>query len=126
MFSFKDFVNRIPKVTSFKDFFKSVKTTDTLLSISDSRAAIATKVCKEIAIIKSTNTDVLPISNSDIKSFGEYVSQRVHSDDFLDELSANIGTPKDNESRDEFIDRAKDTMKNLLRAKLFKELGINS
>lgn len=126
MFSFKDFVNRIPKVTSFKDFFKSVKTTDILLSIGDSRAAIATKVCKEITIIKSTNTDVFPISNSDIKSFGEYVSQRIHSDDFLDELSANIGTPKDNESRDEFIDRAKDTMKNLLREKLFKELGINS
>jgi hypothetical protein len=61
-----------------------------------------------------------PPSNSDIEKFNEEISKITKSEDFIDDLSNNIGKPLPNESEDEFVNRAKQIMTNLLKNKLSK------
>lgn len=40
------------------------------------------------------------------------------NEDFITQLSEDIGEPKEAETEEEFVNRAKQTMKNLLKSKL--------
>lgn len=50
--------------------------------------------------------------------FSNQVTTLVASDEFMSQLSENIGEPKTEESEDEFVDRATETMRQLLKSKL--------
>lgn len=55
-----------------------------------------------------------------IEKFSHDVSVLAYSDEFLDELDSKIGMPLNNETEDEFVDRSKKIMKNLLLKKFKK------
>lgn len=97
-------------MSSFNDFFKTVNTIDN--SLITSRKEVATTISN--SLIGSL------FSNSEREKFAAKVSEFAHSDDFLNEVSDDIGLPKDNESEDEFVERAKSTMRTLLMKKLSK------
>jgi hypothetical protein len=50
--------------------------------------------------------------------FGERVAEITHSDNFIDELSREIGVPRADETEQGFVERAKEAMASLLRTKL--------
>lgn len=54
----------------------------------------------------------------DVEKFSTQVGDLVGSDEFVTELSAKIDVPLPNESEDDFVKRAKESMKQLMRAKL--------
>jgi len=66
----------------------------------------------------SANT--IRISTNDANKFSEKVTQLAYSEEFLNEFSNEIGLPKEGESEEEFVMRAKNKMKNLLKVKLEK------
>jgi hypothetical protein len=108
-------------VSDFKDFFKSAKTENNLLSKSDSEIAIAHTIATSAMSLVSHFGSVSGSNlNKEKEKFSAEVSKLAHSDDFIETLSKDIGKPRDSESEDEFVDRAKRTMKDLLRKKLSK------
>jgi len=86
------------------------------LSKSEHTKMVAGLLMPAITTLSSFSSSSL----SKKEKFCTEVSQFVHSDDFLDEFSKDIGKPKDNESEDEFVERAKKTMKSLFMKKLSK------
>ena len=52
-----------------------------------------------------------------LEEFSQKVSDYASSEEVISTLSDEIGTPKEHESEDEFVDRAKTTLKNILRKK---------
>lgn len=64
-------------------------------------------------------SSIIPNLSTDEKTkFSNQAVELVTQDEFLDELEAKIGDPKVNESEDEFVSRAKDKMRELLKSKL--------
>jgi hypothetical protein len=99
--------------TTFKEFF------DKKQSKSEQTTKLANSLMTTITTF-TTFSPFLNLSLSKKEKFCTEVSELVHSDDFLDEFSKVIDKPKDNESEDEFVDRAKRSMKSLLMKKLSK------
>lgn len=52
-----------------------------------------------------------------LEEFSKKVSNYAASKEVISTLSDEIGTPKEDESEDEFVERAKTTLKNILRKK---------
>lgn len=103
-------------MSNFKDFFSSKSNTN-----NKTELAISSKI--NTILVASSAVGLFSGSGKKEKAteeFSKKVSQFVHSDEFLDEFSKDIGEPKQNESEDEFVNRAKDAMRNLLRKKLSK------
>lgn len=103
-------------MSDFKDFFNAKTNTE-----KTELASIGSKINN--ILMTASVTGLLVGSGKKEKAADEFsnkVSQFVHSDEFIGELSKDIGTPKENESEDEFVSRAKDAMKNLLRKQLSK------
>jgi hypothetical protein len=94
-------------MSSFKDFVKSNAGSNFLPSVKDQELAISTKL-----------TGALPVNQRN--KFSSVLSKLVQEDSFIDELSDSIGKPKENESEDEFVERAKDALRYLLDRKLSK------
>jgi len=61
------------------------------------------------------STDVAKNEKSD--EFAQQVERFVKSDDFVKELSSSVGEPFNTESEDEFVGRAKEAMRTLLKKK---------
>lgn len=111
-------------MTNFKDFFNSMESKNTALAQNEgSKSAVTTAISNILSIGLVTNSINGLLSNSNKKEmaaekFSNDVSELVHSDEFLDEFSEKVGVPKKNESEDEFVNRAKETMRALLKKKL--------
>jgi len=118
-------------MTNFKDFFKSMESKSKALAQSNSsKLAVTTAIsnilstglaANSISGLPSNSIAGVTIANKKqiaSEKFSNDVSELVHSDDFLEEFSQNIGTPQENESEDEFVNRAKEAMRALLRKKL--------
>jgi hypothetical protein len=99
-------------MSNFKDFVKS-RAGQKMIS-SSSAQGLATQISGTIA------TTVLSISSNDREKFSSEVVQVANSDEVLAELSESIGDPKENESEDEFVERAKSTLAKILKNKLMK------
>ena len=99
-------------MSNFKDFIKS-RSEQKMIS-SSSAQGLATQVSGAIV------TSGLSISSNDREKISSEVVQVANSDEVLAELSESIGEPKENESEDEFVERAKSTLANILRNKLMK------
>ncbi len=72
---------------------------------------------RQLAISKSL-TNVSSVSERN--KFSAELSKLVCEEGFITELSDGIGKPKDNESEDEFVSRAKVILSNLLDNRLSK------
>ncbi len=98
-------------MTNLKNFILSLKNKDDKLPVP----TIA-KINLEISVIPSIYS--LEISNSDKENFSNMVADMTNSKEFINELSNKIENPKNNESEDEFVIRAKEIMKKLLKDNL--------
>lgn len=59
-------------------------------------------------------------SHSKAIKFSHGVAEIVTSNDFISELSNEIGKPKKYESEDDFVKRAKESLRSLLQTKVLK------
>lgn len=98
----------VKKMPSLKDFVSSNESKVTALS-----KELTTKISGKFGIVAHGI-----LSSSDKEKFSNDVAKLAHSDETLCELSDNIGEPLENESEDEFVNRAKSVLDNLLRKKL--------
>lgn len=120
-------------MANFHEFSKSINTNNVhaLPSKNESQRLVASNVKKELSCPSTLGTamdvgllvprSVLSNSYKKEEQFSEELSQLVHSDNFLDELSDKIGQPTEAETEDEFVDRAKTTMRQMLKNKLSKK-----
>ena len=99
-------------MSNFKDFVKS-RAGQNMIS-SSSAQSLTTQISGTLA------TTGLSISSNDREKFSSEVVQVANSDEVLAELSESIGDPKENESEDEFVERAKSTLAKILKNKLMK------
>ncbi len=105
-------------MTSFKDFFNSkTKNPQGTTAIAAVSSAVARGLTSSPDVITVT-TRTVEWSNSDKEKFAHQVGELVGSEEFVTELSDQIGKPLPGESEDEFVERAKNSMKALLRGKL--------
>jgi len=102
---------------SFQDFFKSDQNPDRMLPASQQSSAIATA-----AIANALTGVLLPggglLPGESREEFAAKVSSLSRSDEFISELSDEIGSPMETETEDQFVARAKKAMGDLLRKKL--------
>lgn len=123
-------------MTTFKDFFFSKKNCDlpadnqslprieSAANLSPDEANLPTlKQSMNIASAKVMSelnglAMVGNIGNAQAQEFSQKASQLVHSESFIADLSNEIWVPRDEESEDEFVERAKNTMRDLLKRKL--------
>lgn len=102
---------------SFEDFFKSDKNPDR--SLPPGRQSIAVGATGITFALAGAALPEGILSNRESREeFAEKVSSLSHSDEFISELSEEIGVPMDSETEDQFVARAKKAMADLLRKKL--------
>lgn len=105
---------------NFKEFIKKhnseEKSNSTALSLPETNIS-------NIAIVSSALLSYkgLSLTKSKAQKFGEEAINIATSDEVINELSDKIGKPLEHESEDEFVIRSKETLKKILRKKLFKK-----
>jgi len=104
-------------MSDFKDFIKSTHKNE--LSNASS-LELTTRISSILAVSVPSIFSVSSISNAEREKFSEEVVKAANSDDVLTELSQEIGEPKETESEDEFVERAKTTFATILKRKLMK------
>jgi len=97
-------------MTNFKDFFNG---NENKLQVSS--LELAKKINSSLVITQS-----LGLSRNDEEKFSNEVANLACSDEVLTELNDKIGIVNDTESEEEFVKRAKLSLANILRKKLFK------
>lgn len=97
----------------FKKFFEKVKKQDGNSLMVPSSEALTNKVNAVLSVSPS-----IVLSKNDAQEFSEKVTSLAVSSDVIDEFSSKIGLPKNNESEDEFVNRAKLALKDILKKKL--------
>lgn len=78
---------------------------------------LASKSVNAVLTTASVST-VLGPKSTEICSFSDELAQKATSDEVLDELSSKVGTPKTNESEDEFVKRASEILHKILSKKM--------
>ena len=95
------------QMLNFNDFIKKINSNTELLP--------STKKQEQI-ISGALNNSTLNFSNKE--KFSVELAQIVRSDDFIESLSEKIGQPQANETEDDFVKRAKNSMRSLLIKRL--------
>ncbi|MEJ2795762.1 hypothetical protein WAE56_20355 [Iodobacter sp. LRB] len=96
----------------FKEFVKSSQRKQIINSSSSQE--LTANISNTLAIT------ALTISSGDRENFSSEVVKVANSDEVLTELSQSIGEPKEKESEDEFVERAKSALAKILKQKLIK------
>lgn len=105
------------KPKSFKEFYESPDNPDrTALPGVGSVGMAASTISASLVGAVLTSGAKFPDASRD--EFGMKVSEIAHSDEFIAQFSDVIGTPLASESEDQFVQRAKSAMAELLRNKL--------
>lgn len=99
-------------MSNFKKFVKSSRTKQVINSSSSQELAI--KISGTLAAAG------VSLSSGEQEKFSDEVVQVANSDEVLTELSDSVGDPKESESEDEFVERAKSTLAKILKQKLMK------
>ncbi len=102
---------------SFKDFFNSDDNPDRALPPKLQSFSIGAALISESLVGKVLSTG-FPFPEASREEFAEKVASLTHSEEFISELSDDIGAPLKCETEDEFVERAKRAMALLLRRKL--------
>lgn len=100
-------------MTSLKDFIKSQKNTNTLPAPKLQQAAI--QVSGTLMALG------VGISKENADEFGNQVMRLAASDEVMSELSQKLGKPHKTETEEEFVNRAKATLKSILKKNLTKK-----
>lgn len=102
---------------TFKEFFHSDDNPDRSLPLHSQSFAVGSAAISNSLAGVALSSGLLFPDNSREK-FAEKVSSLSHSDEFISELSEDIGSPMDAETEDQFVERAKKAVAELLRKKL--------
>jgi hypothetical protein len=98
---------------SLKNFIKK---------FDDKKALPAAKIQQPaIQIAGALMASGLSITKSSADKFGHEVNSLASSDEVISELSTKLGEPYQTETEEEFVNRAKSTLKNILKVKLKKK-----
>jgi hypothetical protein len=102
---------------NFKDFFNSDDNPDRALP-PKIQSCSALSAAVSASLVEASLTTGLPFPDKSREKLADEVSSLAHSDEFIADLSDDIGIPLKGESEDEFVARAKKAMADLLRRKL--------
>ena len=98
---------------------KASKTSANLLNLSNQKisgsSALATKIESSLAMMGYAASG---IDSKQQAQFSVQAAEMVTDDKFLDDLQDRIGKPHENETEDAFVIRAKERMRELLKANL--------
>lgn len=101
-------------MSNFKDFLKPTNSSSDVQTLGQALA-------KNISAIKlHLSHTALDIPSDARNKFAHEVTKLAASDEVLTELSQSIGIPKKIETEDQFVMRAKSTLRNILKRKLMK------
>ncbi|MEV3814267.1 hypothetical protein [Aeromonas allosaccharophila] len=105
-------------MSNLKDFIKSQQNKSQALigpssTLTTNTRELANKISNCLVTAKTTS-----LSSSDSEKFGHEVVKVAHSDEVISELSREIGKPKESETENEFVNRGKLALANILRKKL--------
>ena len=105
-------------MVSFKKFFSNLENNTLKLPPPKKlKADLAEKINISLACV-SVFKGPEQAQKEMAESFSHNVSELVHGEKFVDEFSNKIGIPKESETEDEFVERAKKIMKEMIREKL--------
>lgn len=102
-------------MTTLKDYLekeKAARNTSLALPSSNTLENVIAKELIASPLVKISNTEASDLSNK--------VSELATSVEVINELSDEIGVPKNYETEDEFVERAKATLTKILKRKLSK------
>ena len=100
---------------TFKDYLDQAKLArNTALALPSSNK-LANIISQELIASPLVN-----ISNTEAHELSNKVSELAISVEVINELSDEIGAPKNHETEDEFVERAKATLTNILKRKMSK------
>lgn len=121
---------------TFKDFFTKSNTKSSLMSTEnnlksdhllhmDAGGHISPPISFKKELQSQINTNLssisfFDISKEDATKFHDHAAQLATSDDVISELSNKLGVPKENETENEFVKRAKTILFDILQQKLIK------
>jgi hypothetical protein len=101
----------------FKDyFFSKINNELALPSPQKAELAVSTAIDLEISPLELIVNQ--KFSTSQKKDFSKKVSKYVYSEGFIQEFSDDIGKPQPNESENQFVERAKSSIRKLLTEKM--------
>jgi hypothetical protein len=87
------------------------------LALEAAKADVSSKVSE---ILGSTSLANLQVNSSAKAAFTRSVCRLAFSREFAEEVAATVGEPTESESEDDFVVRAKDSMRSILEAKFLK------
>jgi hypothetical protein len=112
-------------MSDFKEYFFSKKSESS--DLASSVQGVTASIEKSIATISGSIVGSLSainavagksFSKSEKEKFANEASSLAHSEDFIQEFSSIIKEPRKEETEDEFVNRAKASMRELLSKKL--------
>ena len=103
-------------MANFKDYLKDRKEGGTAL-IASTASLISGAIGKELA-----GSGEFIITDEKSSEFSHKLSELATSDEVMNELSDEIGAPKNDETEDEFVERAKSALATILKRKLSKKI----
>lgn len=102
-------------MTKLKGYLEEAKMARNTSMLLPSSNALANVIAKELIA-----SPLVQLSSTEASRFGHKVSELAMSAEVVTELSDEIGVPTSHETEDEFVERAKLTMKRILKRKLSK------
>jgi hypothetical protein len=88
--------------------------------IKDKKIELQNATRKSLAVVvnSTSNAALVALPKQEKKNISDELSKIVTKDEFISELSNNIGMPRKNETEEEFVLRAKGALRTMLRKKL--------
>jgi hypothetical protein len=88
--------------------------------IKDQKIELQNATRKSLAVVanSTSNAALVALPKQEKTSFSDELSKIVTKDEFISELSKDIGIPRKNETEEEFVSRAKGVLRAMLRKKL--------
>ena len=102
-------------MTTFKSYLEKTKVAQNTSLALPSSKKLVNIISKELIESPLAN-----ISNTDASELSNKVSELATSAEVINEFSDEIGVPKNHETEDEFVERAKATLTKILKRKLSK------
>lgn len=106
---------KMTDLQKYLEILKSQKNKSLVLPSSNSLADVIGK-----SIITASNFPSLNISNEKVSDFSRKMSELATSDKVIGELSEKIGNPREGETEDDFVKRAKLVLTSILKNKMSK------
>ena len=103
-------------MSTFKEFIQNKN--------SENKSLLGSKSFNQIDLMRGISSNLILskvlVGQSEEDKFSSEVAEIVAGNEFISELSDKIGKPKINESENEFVDRAKNLLRELLKSKVLK------